>query len=192
VFLVNVAALDVVEHRIPGLTDHWLDRREVVVGQLLQQRVVHHPDARGIGQTDGRAEDSQLVELDKARYFTVAVRHVETARQVLLADLAGRPDGGDSRPNRTATYVQRTSTVNEGLMAHLDAGHVGDRIHSSGPKPPDKNSQFTGAIATDNRLRLGLPREPCESDRTNLKDLSSVERHAVSRPPFSSLKPSES
>ena len=71
---------------------------------------------------------------------TVIYRY-DSLEELLSADPVVREDDRDPGSNRPPPGDERSVAVNQGLVPHAHAGHVGDRVRRSGSAVTDADSQ---------------------------------------------------
>ena len=130
---LDVKAVDVVEHPVPGLSH---DREAPPVAglrtPLLQlvrdQRIAHDADAVRVGQGDRGGQHPGLANPLQTGQLTVAVEAVGTSEQGLPPQRSRRQDHRHPGANRAPADLERALTLDQRRVTNPHTGHVGNRV----------------------------------------------------------------
>src|SRR5262249_42949357 len=116
---------DVVQVAVVGLSDHRVDRADLLVARLRERPArdgVHgDPDREGVGQDDRRLDVPELADLKEPRRLAEAVADVNGRGDLLLKEIPRvRKDRGHSGAHGFS--------LDDRLMPDAHAGHVRDRV----------------------------------------------------------------
>jgi hypothetical protein len=151
VLLLDVEAVRVVEVAVVRFRDDRQQPRLLLLATLrveLDHRVAHQAHAGRIRQHDGTFEEAGFLDPGRAGHFPVAVERRPAREDRIGGRLAARQDRGDAGPDRAGADFERPVTRDEGRVADLDAGHVGDGVERA-RCTAEGDAQVAGA-----RLRL--------------------------------------
>ncbi len=152
--------VDVVEVPVPGFRTY---RQQPLPGQ---QRMVFvdpldHPgvagaDGMGVGDRDGHREFADFVDPVHAGHLTVAIEAV-TACCTWLSDLipATRQDRRHAGPDRAPSRREGAVAFDQGGVADLHAGYIGDGVERAGGAP-QVDAEVAGAGAVRSHLLFFL------------------------------------
>ncbi len=131
---------DLVEFAVVALAHNRVDAAQPLavfftdLGRMLDERVGYQPDAEGVGQCDRGFELAELLNLDKAGRFAVAVDDGGRGRAFVEIDILPREDDGDA--GVVTGVVHRA-------VADAHAGHIGQRVARPRLQPARCKPQFT-------------------------------------------------
>ena len=155
--LADAAVVDRVKEAVPRLRGNR--QRPLVVG--IGEALVHPAVDARLGDADGgragdrdrQADGAGLLDPRPACHLAVAVERVDAGRaRVVRIGLAARMDAGHARAHVIA--------LDHGRVAHLDTGHVRDRVERTRPAVEgDAKRAGAGLAGRGGELRIGHGRE---------------------------------
>ena len=138
----------IVQEAVPGLR-HQRQAPVAGVEVLLRPgdgRLVHRPHAVGVRDHHRPFEQPAVPEPGGAGHLAVAVQGEPRGEDPAAARPAPRQDRGDAGAYRPLPHSERPVAANDGVVADLDAGHIGDRVQRP-RRPVEGDAERPGAGA---------------------------------------------
>ncbi len=162
-FRVHMKAVDIVQPAVPGLAHHR--QRPPVLGVDIEtierpadHRIAHHADAVGIGDHHRAVHQPGFLDPGGAAHLAVAVLAEPAGKHRIRRIVAPTwQDGGHAAAHHGSAVGCIGCAGNQGVVANLDAAHIGDGVERSG-RALERNPEVAGTRLNIRRQRRAQQR----------------------------------